>query len=152
MTINKEEMDQLHKELGIKYFNTTWDYIDIENRTKEEDIRMIHTAHASLFHWMQIGEPLNFARGEWLVSHVYALLGHGESALYHGTHSLDLCLANHIGDFDLAFAYEAISRSYKILNNSPKQNENYTLAIVSAEGIADAEDKAYFLNQVADCV
>jgi len=27
-----------------------------------------------------------------------------------------------------------------------------SLAIVLAEGIADAEDKAYFLSQVADCV
>ncbi|WNB92183.1 hypothetical protein [Bacillus sp. NEB1478] len=66
--------------------------IEKENRTKEEDPEMIHTAHASRFHWGIAGSPLNLARGEWQISRVYSILDMGDSALLHAEHSLDLCL------------------------------------------------------------
>ncbi|WMM24769.1 hypothetical protein RBU61_17870 [Tissierella sp. MB52-C2] len=41
---------------------------------------MIHTAHASRFHWDEVGTPIEFARSEWQTSRVYSLLGMFESA------------------------------------------------------------------------
>ena len=42
---------------------------------------MLHAAHASRFHWGEVGEPVNFARGEWQISRVYAVLGRPEPAI-----------------------------------------------------------------------
>ena len=36
---------------------------------------MIHAAHASRYHWSQVGTKANLARGEWQVSRVYTVLG-----------------------------------------------------------------------------
>ncbi|MEM2102674.1 MAG: hypothetical protein QXM22_04095 [Candidatus Bathyarchaeia archaeon] len=38
--------------------------IDKKDRTREEDDKMVHAAHASRFHWGEIGTPLEFERGE----------------------------------------------------------------------------------------
>lgn len=152
MSLSKEEMNKLHRKIAVDNFNGTWDLIDKTDRTKDEDAEMIHRAHASLYHWMQIGEQVNFARGEWQVSRVYSILGMGESALYHGQRSLDICLANDIGDFDLSFGYEAVARAYKVLGDADNQKLNYEKGIVSTEQIAKKDDKDYTLSEFKDLV
>ena len=72
---------------------------------------MLDAPHASRFHWGEVGTAVNLARGEWQVSHVYAVLNRAEPALYHARRCLAICEANAIGDFDLAYAYEAIARA-----------------------------------------
>lgn len=56
-----------------------------------DDDRMLHLAHASRHHWGEVvgstdlgqGGPANLARGEWLCSRVYAVLGRAEPARHH---------------------------------------------------------------------
>jgi hypothetical protein len=138
-----------HKELGIELFNATWDLIDKPNRTEAENFEMINKAHASCYHWSQGGgTALNNARGEWQLSHVYALLGMGESALVHGKYSLDICLKNNIKDFDLAFGYESMARAYKVLNNIEKMNEYKKLALDTCKNIEKDEDRNYAEGEI----
>lgn len=145
-----EEQTKMHKKLAVDCFNKTWDLIDNADRTEAQEREMIHTAHASLYHWMQIGEPVNFARGEWQVSRVYSVLEIGESALLHGLASLDLCSANDIGDFDLAFGYEAVARAYSVLGFDDKVKEYKELALKAAEDIKDKGDKEYTLSEIGN--
>lgn len=141
-------LQEWHKKQAIDNFNSTWDYIDKKDRTKEDDINMIHTAHASRFHWGKIGTALEFARGEWQISRVYSLLGMPESALYHANYSLELCLDNDIKDFDLAFAYEAVARSYMTAKNEEQMKKYLILAKEASENINKEEDKKYFLSEL----
>jgi hypothetical protein len=41
-----------------------------------------------------------------------------EPCLHHAQRALDICLAEGVGDFDLAFAYEAIARSHAIAGDA----------------------------------
>ncbi len=41
--------------------------------------------------------------GEWLISHVYAVLNRPEVALYHAQRCLDLCQESNVKDFDIAY-------------------------------------------------
>ena len=141
-------LEEWHRKQAVANFNRTWDLIDKQDRTFEEDMEMIHTAHASRFHWGKIGQAVNFARGEWQIARVYALLGKGESSLFHANYSLKLCLDHHINDFDLAFGYEAVARAYMLLNNLGKSNEYIQLALEAAEAIQKEEDKKYFLSEL----
>lgn len=59
MTIKQESMD---RELAIQLFNETWDLIDNQNRTNDENSQMLEKAYASLYHWRKVGTPLNLAR------------------------------------------------------------------------------------------
>jgi hypothetical protein len=98
------------RQLAVRYFNAVWDLMESKDRTTEDDDLMVHMAHASRYHWGQIGKPENVARGEWQVSRVYAVLRRPEPCLYHAQRVLDVCIENGIADWDIAFAYEALAR------------------------------------------
>lgn len=138
----------VHRSLGISLFNKVWDLIDKKDRSPEETEVMINAAHASLYHWLQVGEPINFARGEWQVSRVYSLCARSEPALHHAENSLRICRENSIGDFDLAFAYEAVARAYSVSQQSEKTHEFLALANEAAKEIKKEDDRKYFLSEL----
>jgi len=120
----EKTLKEFQKEQAINCFNETWDYIDKANRTDEDDLNMIHCAHTSRYLWGQVGEPLNFERGEWQLSKVYATLNKGQQALYHASACLKICEEHHIEDFDIVFAYEAMANAYNLLGDN-EQLEHY---------------------------
>ncbi|MFX1477631.1 MAG: hypothetical protein ACFFCI_05835 [Promethearchaeota archaeon] len=142
-----------HEKLAKQNFNKTWDFLDQKDRTEEDNINMIHTVHASRFHWGVLvsegkGTALNLQRGEWIISRVYSVLERGEPALYHAKICLDLTEKNNIGDFDLAFAYEAMARALALTKNK-KEFEKYSkLAKDAGEKIKKKADKDYFFEEL----
>lgn len=149
MTELKTSVDkEVHKKLAIDLFNYTWDLIEKINRSEADEDEMINAAHASRFHWGIAGTPLNFARGEWQISRVYSLVGRTEPALYHAKKSLDLCLSNDFGAFDLGFAYEALARGYAVEGDVQQRDENISLARQAAENVEKDGDKAWLLKNV----
>jgi hypothetical protein len=139
---------EIHQKLAMDTFNKTWDLLDKTNRSEAENVEMIYTAHASRYHWGQVGTPLEFQRGEWQISRVYAVLGMSESALYHAEIALKTCEEKDIGDFDLAFAYEALTRAYSIMKNASGKEKNLALAKEAGKKITDEENRDYFLNEL----
>ncbi len=147
---NKQTLDETnHKKIAVELFNKVWDYLDQEQRTEEENITMIHMAHASRFHWGNVGEPVNFARGEWQVSRVYSVVERSEPSLFHAENCLAICLEHHIKDFDLAFAYEAMARAYKIKQDEEQMEKYKTLAYEACEQIVKDGDRNVVLNDLA---
>ena len=142
-------MSRYHKEEAVKCFNATWDLIDKSDRTHEDDVNVIHMAHASRYHWGQIGTSLEFTRGEWQISRVYSLLGMGESALFHAKEALKLCLDNCIGDFDLAFGYEAMARAYSVLGNDNDKATFLGKAKEAAKAIAEEDNRKYVESEIS---
>jgi hypothetical protein len=57
-----------HGGLGAALFNRTWELIGKEDRTPADDDRMLHMAHASRYHWGEVGSAANLVRGEWQCS------------------------------------------------------------------------------------
>jgi hypothetical protein len=139
----------MHRQMGVDGFNATWGLLDKQDRSAEDDVTMIHTAHASAYHWLQVGEPLNFARSHWQISRVYAVLERAEPALYHADHCLEICLAEGIGDFDLAFAYEALARAYAVAENQEQLKQNLKLAQEAGDRISEKDDRHYFFDELA---
>ena len=77
MGTHAEALDaETERRLGVDLFNKTWTLMEKTDRTLEEDDEMIHCAHASAYHWLQVGTPANRARSEWQCSRVHAILGH----------------------------------------------------------------------------
>lgn len=144
-----EEQKKIHQQFAVDCFNSTWGLLDKTDRTPDENAKMIHTAHASIFHWREIGTPLEFQRGEWQISRVYSVLGFGESAFYHAQRCYDICIAKKIGDFDMAFACEAMARAHHILGNSQKRDIFIKMAMEASESIKDSDNKEYFLSELS---
>lgn len=137
------------RRLGIALFNATWTLMDKETRTRDEDDAMLHMAHASRHHWGASGtDATHLARGEWQCSRVYAVLGRPEPCLHHAQRVLDLCVENGIGDFDLAFAYEALARGHAVAGDSEQARAYTEQALTAAEDIADDDDRGLVLSDL----
>jgi DNA-binding transcriptional MerR regulator len=129
--------------LASQLFNETWRLMEQPGRTRADDDRMIHTAHASRYHWGQVPTvtPAHLARGEWQISRVYAVLGRAEPALHHARRVLDICQENGIGDWDLAFAYEALARAHAVAGEADRAREYTDQALSAVADVAEEEDR-----------
>lgn len=130
------------RRIGIALFNATWALMEKGSRTRDEDDAMLHMAHASRHHWAASGtDAAHLARGEWLCSRVYAILGRSEPCLHHAQRVLDLCLENGVGDFDLAFAYEALARGHALAGDAEQMRGYTEQALAAAEDISEEDDR-----------
>ena len=109
---------------------------------------MLHMAHASRYHWGQVGAPVNLSRGEWQCSRVYAVLGRPEPALYHARRGLEICRAYGIGDWDLAYAYESLARAHAVAGDKDQARTWTEQALAAAEDIAQDEDRELVLTDL----
>ncbi len=141
-------MEDIHKKLAVDLFNHTWTLLDKAERTLDEDEEMLMSAWASRFHWSKVGTALNAARGEWQISRVYSVLGWAEPALHHAKRTLELCEQHGYGDFDLAFAYEALARAHAVAGDRAERDRYYQKGMEAAEGIKEKEDKDLFLSDL----
>ncbi len=137
------------RKLAVDLFNHVWTLLEKPDRTRAEDDEMLHAAHASRYHWGVVGEPVNFSRGEWQCSRVYSVLGRAEPALFQAQRSLDLCLEHGIGDFDLAYAYEALARAHAVAGDREEAARLAGLAEDAAAQIAEADDRELVLRDLA---
>ena len=132
-----------HRQLGVDLFNEVWRLVE----TREDDDRMLHAAHASRFHWGEAAEagPANLARGEWQVSRVYVVLGRAEPAVWHAQRCLENCERGGLGDWDLAYAYEALARAHALSSSGGGEAAGWKAkAREAGDAIADPEDREHF--------
>ena len=137
------------RQLAADLFNHTWTLIEMQHRTPMQDDEMLHAAHASRHHWGRIGEPVNFARGEWQCSRVYAVLGRPEPALWHARRCVAICEEHSIGDFDIAAGWEAVARAHALAEDRPAAIEALATARTLSAGIADDEDRELIESDLA---
>ncbi len=137
---SREEREKMAKDL----FNLVWRYLEKPKRTPEENDLMINAAHASRFHWGEVGSAENLAIGEWQISHVYAVLGRAEPALYHGQRALDVCKRADVKDFALAYAYEALARAHALQGNTEEARRCIALGKATGQRIKDSMDRDLF--------
>lgn len=148
MTTPTPDNAESDRRLGIDLFNATWTLMELENRSVADDDLMVHTAHASAYHWRQVGTAANFARSEWQCSRVYALLRRSEPCLHHAQRVLDICTENGIGDWDLAFSYEALARGHAIAGNSEAARMWTERALAALDDVADEQDRALVVSDL----
>lgn len=139
---------ELHRRLGAELFNDTWRLMEQEDRSPADDVLMIHQAHASAYHWLQVGTASNTARAHWLCSRVYCVLGRAEPALFHARLVLSTCHDNGIGDWDLAFAYEALARAHAVAGDVDEARRHAEQARLAGAGITTDEDRELLLSDL----
>jgi DNA-binding transcriptional MerR regulator len=145
-------LDADHRSLGVALFNDTWRLLEKTERTPEEDEELLHQAHASAYHWLKAPEcePKNRARGAWMCSRVYSVLGRSEPALHHAGRCLAITERHpeNMEDFDLPFAYEALARAHGVAGNSDEAKRYEQKGRALAERIGDAEDRELVLSDL----
>jgi hypothetical protein len=104
----------------------------------------------SLYHWHRSPRftPVNAQRGHWLVARVCAVLGLGEKALEHAAACMNLTGELGLGDFDLAYAHEAVARARAASGDLETAQEAFHRAREAGEAIAGDKDKEVFQSDL----
>jgi hypothetical protein len=135
-----------HRWFAVELNNTTWDWLEAGNYNAQSAEPIVHAAHASCYHWLQVGGAANHARAECLVANVLAAIGDGSGAIRHARRCVGLIKANpaEMCDWDWAFTFDALARGHA----AAKETKQAALVRLQArelrEKIADKEDQAFF--------
>jgi hypothetical protein len=127
---------------AVALFNHVWSLLDLEVRTAEQDDAMLHAAHASRWHWGNVGGPAEWAVGEWQCSRVYAVLGRAEPAVHHARRCVALCEQHGLGGFVPASAHEAMARALAVAGDVAGSQRHRREATRLCALIDDPDDRA----------
>jgi hypothetical protein len=136
---------ETERQLGIDLFNSTWTLIEKPDRSADDDDELVHRAHASAYHWRQVGTAAQRARSEWLCSRVYAVLGRVEPAQHHARRSLEIVDAHpaEMEDWDLPAALEAVARAHWVAGDLDDARSYAQRGRELAAAIADEHDRVH---------
>jgi tetratricopeptide (TPR) repeat protein len=139
-------LEQAHLHFAKSLNNEAWSLLEKENRNREQDERMLAAAFASYYHWLEVGKPANWQRGEYMIARVYLELGNTQEALTHAQHCLELTeqFKDQMEDFDQAFALEMFARTHAAAQQPEVAREYHRLAKQAGEKISDEEDRKIF--------
>lgn len=149
-TDNKEQskvtLQEAQKEFAVKSNGRVWELLGKAERSQTEEDELLYAAHASCFHWLQVGTGVHHQRGEYLIAKVYINLGVAERALHHAHRCLALTQQHteEMKDFDVAYAYECMARAQAMSGHREEALKFYRLAQQAGEVISNAGDKKYF--------
>jgi hypothetical protein len=138
-----------HRRLAKELFNRTWDLLGKKRRTRAEDDEMMHTAHASRYHWSVVGRPLNDSIAEWQLSRVYSVLGRAEPAAYHGRRALEIARRYRLAPFYVAYGHEALARAAAVSGNRPARDSELRKAGRLVARIRSRDDRRMLEDDLA---
>jgi uncharacterized protein YndB with AHSA1/START domain len=138
-----------HRAFARQTNQLVWALLAMDHRSADDNDTMLDAAHTSAYHWAAVGGPVEATRAQWLLSNVHAVLGRGRAASHHARRALDVCSAHGIGDFDLAYAYEAMGRAAAVSGDADDAACWRTRAAEAATAIAEPEDRALFESDLA---
>jgi hypothetical protein len=141
---------EFHRKAGAKCFNEAWDLLDKKNRTHDEDILMLHLAHASRYHWSLVGTPTNRAVGDWQISRIYVALGQPGLALEFAKECMRACKKGGLSEIEHT-ADEAMARAYGAGMDHAKARRHLNEARRKLDRLSlDKEDRAIYLAQLKE--
>ncbi|NQU68134.1 MAG: tetratricopeptide repeat protein [Candidatus Marinimicrobia bacterium] len=144
------EEQKFHHYMGIELNNQTWNLLGKDNRGDKDNQRMIQFAQGSLYHWLlsPLFEKINEQRGEWMISHVFAVLGQGEQALVSAEKCMALTTEFGFEDFDLGYACEGMARAHAASGNDTVAIDYFEKAKAAAEQVKGDEDRKQYLSDL----
>ena len=143
------ELPDSERQLAADLFNLVWTLLEKTGRTTEDDDRMVHAAHASRYHWGQVGGPEQLAIGAWQCARVYSVLGRAEPALHHASRCLDIATASTVPDWLIASAHEGLARAYAMAGQRESALASRAAAEAALAKVTDAEDRQVVQDDLA---
>jgi len=142
------DLNAAHLYFSVDNFNRTWDYIEKSSRSPEEDMDMLHTAMASMWHWTQRSDATdeNLSVGYWQIARVFSLMIQPNNARTYGL--LSLKHARDLSPFLKGYAYESLARSEMQAGNRVALYFYLEKAREMAQRITREEDRRLLLKDL----
>jgi len=145
-----------HKKFGPDLYMRTWELMEKENRTPDENDEMIQCAHASLYHWTHLKGHIDdekwrnaFAIGHSQISYAYLEVGNAERALYHAQRCLEYFEKYAAGGFPDAYGYDNLAKAYDLAGETEKRDEATRKAIEAGNKIEDENFRNSFFEELS---
>lgn len=138
-----------HRSLAVSLYNEVWTLLEAPSRTARDDDRMVHAAHASRFHWDEVGGDQERAIGEWQCSRVYAALGRAEPALAHAGRCVVYAGTDGVAAWVAASAQEGLARALLVAGDLDGARAAAQRAEALAAVLEDEEDREVVLADLA---
>lgn len=145
-----DDVARWHRTLAGRAFNRTWQLLDADERSREQEEEMLAATFAQRSHWYEVGTPRNRAIADWQVSRVAAVLGYADLARRFGERSLEVAIGNDLDAFVTGFAHEAIARAAADVDDVETFVEHLELARESLSDIQDDEDRDLLAADLAE--
>jgi hypothetical protein len=127
--------------LAPRDFNHTWELLDKDELTREEEEEMLASTLSQRHNWYQVGTAHNWAVADWQVARVAVVLGYADLARRFAERSLELATEHGLGPFVTGFAHEAIARAAAEVDDVETFGEHLELAKATLAEIADDDDR-----------
>ena len=139
---------EAHLHFAKGFNGKTWELLDKQKRTPEEDELLVDCAHASLAHWRVSGTGVHLQRGTWMLARVNTVLGNAQLAIQYAQRCLELTERHQelLADFDFAFAYECMARTQALAGNRAEAQKYINMADKAGAAIQDEEDRQIFFD------
>ena len=138
-----------HQELAVETYNTAWELLDSQDRTPEEDDRVLTLAFTSRHHWDEAGGgDEQLAVGDWFIGHVAAQVGLGGLALRFSRRALDRVEAAGLEGWLRASVYEGMARANAAVGDTEERERYTALAEAALAGIDDPEEREVIEDQL----
>ena len=129
-----------HRYHAVLANNRAWE-LSVRDRTPDEDREMLDAAHASAWHWAQVGMELNRMRATMLLAEVHALAGDGGRALAYAREMRAYFLGSETPDWEIAFTHAVTAHCAAIASEPELHRSEYKKARAALDRVADAEDR-----------
>jgi len=149
-SVNLLDLQETHKHFSAYCFNQTWDFMEKPGeRSADENLAMLHSAIASLWHWSQREDATyqNLSIGYWQVSRVYCLLNQPNNARVYGMQALKY--AQDLAPFYRGYAFETLARAEMIVKNRAIMLTHLTRAQEMLALVEDEEDRQLLARDLA---
>ena len=144
------DLDAWRRALAPRAFNRTWELLDAESRTREQEEEMLAATFTQRHLWYEVGTARNWAIADWQVSRVAAVLGYADLALRFGERSLDIAEEHGLDAFVKGFAHEAIARAAASVDDIETFTEHLELAKATLAAIEDDEEREILAADLAE--
>ncbi len=114
--------------------------------TEREKEIMVHAGHGACFHYDETGTPKDWARSEWLLARVYVAVQRPVPAVYYAQRCVALCRERELGDFAIAYGYEALARAAAMVGDKKSYDEIIAKAKEHGDKIEKQEDRDMFMS------
>lgn len=145
MTDPSFDLDAAHRWFAVETNNRCWDLIELPARSPEETAEMLHTAHASCWHWDQVGDALHHQRARCLLATACATAGDGAGADRAARACIELSERNgdRQSDFDRSTAYACAAQAASINGDDAAAQRYADIAADAAAQLGASERQAF---------
>lgn len=145
-----EDVAAWHRTFAPMAFNQTWEWLDANGLSREDEEAMLAATFAQRHHWYQVGTERNRAIADWQVSRVAVVLGYADLARRFGERSLEIAVEYDLDPFVKGFAHEAIARAAAEVDDVETFTEHLELARAALAEVEDDEDREVLQADLAE--